>query len=35
VPGTLPIPASHLDLLNRPICGVLTRSYTRHPAFYG
>lgn len=23
-PETLPIPASHLDLLNRPICGVLT-----------
>jgi len=23
-PGTLPIPASHLDLLTRPICGVLT-----------
>lgn len=22
--GTLPIPASHLDLLTRPICGVLT-----------
>ena len=24
VPETLPIPASHLDLLTRPICGVLT-----------
>ena len=24
VPKTLPIPASHLDLLTRPICGVLT-----------
>jgi PPOX class probable F420-dependent enzyme len=24
VPDTLPIPASHLDLLTRPICGVLT-----------
>lgn len=23
-PGTLPIPPSHLDLLTRPICGVLT-----------
>ena len=23
-PETLPIPASHLDLLTRPICGVLT-----------
>jgi PPOX class probable F420-dependent enzyme len=23
-PGALPIPASHLDLLTRPICGVLT-----------
>jgi PPOX class probable F420-dependent enzyme len=23
-PGTLPIPASHLDLLMRPICGVFT-----------
>lgn len=23
-PKTLPIPASHLDLLTRPICGVLT-----------
>jgi PPOX class probable F420-dependent enzyme len=23
-PATLPIPASHLDLLTRPICGVLT-----------
>jgi PPOX class probable F420-dependent enzyme len=23
-PGTLPIPASHIDLLTRPICGVLT-----------
>jgi PPOX class probable F420-dependent enzyme len=23
-PGVLPIPASHLDLLTRPICGVLT-----------
>ncbi len=23
-PDTLPIPASHLDLLTRPICGVLT-----------
>jgi PPOX class probable F420-dependent enzyme len=23
-PGTLPVPASHLDLLERPICGVLT-----------
>jgi PPOX class probable F420-dependent enzyme len=23
-PRTLPIPASHLDLLTRPICGVLT-----------
>ncbi len=23
-PGTLPLPASHLDLLTRPICGVLT-----------
>lgn len=23
-PETLPIPASHLDLLRRPICGVLT-----------
>jgi PPOX class probable F420-dependent enzyme len=23
-PGTLPIPASHLDLLTRPICGVFT-----------
>jgi PPOX class probable F420-dependent enzyme len=23
-PGTVPIPASHLDLLTRPICGVLT-----------
>ncbi len=23
-PQTLPIPASHLDLLTRPICGVLT-----------
>ena len=23
-PGTLPIPASHVDLLTRPICGVLT-----------
>ena len=24
VPDALPIPASHLDLLTRPICGVLT-----------
>ncbi len=24
VPDTLPIPSSHLDLLTRPICGVLT-----------
>jgi PPOX class probable F420-dependent enzyme len=24
MPETLPIPASHLDLLTRPICGVLT-----------
>ncbi len=24
LPGTLPIPADHLDLLARPICGVLT-----------
>jgi PPOX class probable F420-dependent enzyme len=23
-PGTLPIPASHVDLLTRPVCGVLT-----------
>ena len=23
-PATLPTPASHLDLLTRPICGVLT-----------
>lgn len=23
-PGALPVPASHLDLLTRPICGVLT-----------
>jgi PPOX class probable F420-dependent enzyme len=23
-PGTIPIPASHVDLLARPICGVLT-----------
>ena len=23
-PDTLPIPASHLDLLSRPVCGVLT-----------
>jgi len=23
-PGTLPVPASHLDLLTRPICGVFT-----------
>ena len=23
-PGTVPIPADHLDLLTRPICGVLT-----------
>jgi len=23
-PGTVPLPASHLDLLTRPICGVLT-----------
>ena len=23
-PGTVPIPASHVDLLTRPICGVLT-----------
>jgi PPOX class probable F420-dependent enzyme len=23
-PGTVPIPASHLDLLTRPICGVFT-----------
>jgi PPOX class probable F420-dependent enzyme len=23
-PGTLPIPASHRDLLTRPVCGVLT-----------
>jgi PPOX class probable F420-dependent enzyme len=23
-PGTLPIPASHVDLLTRPICGVFT-----------
>ena len=23
-PGALPIPASHLDLLTRPICGVFT-----------
>ena len=27
-PDTLPIPASHLDLLTRPVCGVLT---TRGP----
>jgi PPOX class probable F420-dependent enzyme len=23
-PGTIPIPASHVDLMTRPICGVLT-----------
>ena len=23
-PGTVPVPASHVDLLTRPICGVLT-----------
>ena len=23
-PGALPLPASHLDLLERPVCGVLT-----------
>ena len=31
-PDTLPIPASHLDLLTRPICGVPRRRGRRRPS---
>jgi hypothetical protein len=31
-PQTIPVPASHLDLLTRPICGVLTTMGVMMPA---